>query len=183
MRVVVTGTSGAGKTTLARRIAAEFGVPHVELDAINWQEDWRDLARHDPVEFLHRVMAATEGEAWVADGNYGPVRDPLWRSATHLVWLDYERPVIMARVIRRTAWRLVSRTELWSGNRERWRHLLRPSHPIRWAWRTWAQRRREIEERLARPEFAHLTVFRVRRPGEAGRVVALLAKEACAAGS
>ncbi len=37
MRVVVIGTSGAGKTTMAREIAVRFGLPHIELDAINWQ--------------------------------------------------------------------------------------------------------------------------------------------------
>jgi hypothetical protein len=69
----------------------------------------------------------------VVDGNYGLVRDLVWRRATHLIWLDYERPVIMHRVIRRSLARAVLRTELWAGNRERWLHMLRPSHPIRWA--------------------------------------------------
>jgi hypothetical protein len=72
----------------------------------------------------------------VVDGNYGPIRDIVWRRPTHLVWLDYERPVIMARVISRTLAHAVLRTKLWAGNREQWRHLLRPSHPIRWAWTT-----------------------------------------------
>ena len=48
MRIVVVGTSGAGKTTLARRIAGLFELPHIELDAINWQSGWHDLTRHDP---------------------------------------------------------------------------------------------------------------------------------------
>jgi adenylate kinase family enzyme len=47
MRIVVVGTSGAGKTTLARRIADRLQLPHIELDAINWQSEWRDLTRHD----------------------------------------------------------------------------------------------------------------------------------------
>jgi adenylate kinase family enzyme len=109
-------------------------LPHIELDAINWQAGWRDLTRHDPEEFVRRVNEAIRAEAWVLDGNYGPVRDRVWPRATHLVWLDYGRPVIMARVISRTLFRAVLRTELWAGNRERWRQLLRPSHPIRWAW-------------------------------------------------
>src|SRR5690242_2172625 len=60
MRIVVVGTSGAGKTTLARRIAALLELPHIELDAINWQAGWRDLTRHDPEEFLRRVDGAIE---------------------------------------------------------------------------------------------------------------------------
>jgi adenylate kinase family enzyme len=35
MRIVVIGTAGAGKTTLARNIAVELELPHIELDAIN----------------------------------------------------------------------------------------------------------------------------------------------------
>jgi hypothetical protein len=130
MRIVVVGTSGAGKTTLARAIAARLELPHIELDAVNWQSGWRDLSRHDPEEFVRRVSAAIEAEAWVLDGNYGPVRDRVWPRATHLVWLDYQRPVVMARVIRRSLVRVVLRTELWAGtgNRERWQRMLRPSH-------------------------------------------------------
>jgi adenylate kinase family enzyme len=162
-RIIVIGTSGAGKTTLARKIAGRLGLPHIELDAINWQPGWRDLDRHDQPEFVRRV----------ADGNYGSVRDMLWRQATHLVWLDYERPVIMVRVIARSVYRATLGGELWfgTGNREHWRDFMRPSHPIRWAWSTWRQRRRETEERLRRPEFAHLVVFRLRRPAEARGVL------------
>jgi adenylate kinase family enzyme len=171
MRIVVTGTSGAGKTTLARKIAAGSAMPHIELDAINWQPDWRDLTRHDPDEFVRRVNTAIAAEAWIVDGNYGPVRDIVWQRATHLVWLDYERWVIMARVIRRTIIRATLRTELWSGNRERWRNLLRPSHPIRWAWNTWEQRRRETAERLEREDYAELVVLRLHHPREARRAI------------
>jgi adenylate kinase family enzyme len=174
MRIVVVGTSGVGKTTLARRIAALLELPHIELDAINWQPGWRDLTRHDPEEFVRRVNEAIRAEAWVLDGNYGPVRDRVWLRATHLVWLDYQRPVIMARVISRTLFRAVLRTELWAGNREQWRQLLRPSHPIRWAWSTWERRRRETAERLAQSEFAHLVVFRLRRPSEVTRAIEFL---------
>ena len=63
------------------------------------------------------------------------------------------------------------RTELWAGNRERWLHMLRPSHPIRWAWSTWRRRRREYEERIGQRDYADLVVLRLRRPGEAEKLL------------
>jgi len=153
-------------------------LPHIELDAINWQPGWRDLTRHDPLGFIRRVTEAIRAEAWVADGNYGLVREIVWRSATHLLWLDYERPVIMARVISRTLLRAVLGTELWSGNRERWRHMPRPSHPIRWAWSTWDRRRRETLDRLSQQQCAHLTVISLRHPREARQAIEVLTEAA-----
>ena len=171
MRIVVVGTSGSGKTTLAKALAAQLALPYIELDALNWQAGWRDLVRNDPDEFVRRVALAVAADAWVVDGNYGLVREFVWRRATHLVWLDYDRAVVMYRVIRRSLVRAMLRTELWAGNRERWLHIWRPSHPIRWAWSTWRRRRREFEERIGQRDYADLVVLRLRRPGEAEKLL------------
>jgi adenylate kinase family enzyme len=171
MRIAVVGTTGSGKTTLAKALATQLGLPHIELDALNWQAGWRDLSRTDPDEFVRRVRLAVAADAWVVDGNYGLVRDFVWRRATHLIWLDYDRPVIMYRVIWRSFARALLRTEMWAGNCERWGHMLRPSHPIRWAWSTWRRRRREYEERIGRSDYAHLVVLRMRRPRDAERLL------------
>jgi adenylate kinase family enzyme len=40
-RVVVIGNSGGGKSTLARRVAAQLDCPHVEVDSLLWQPGWR----------------------------------------------------------------------------------------------------------------------------------------------
>ena len=172
MKIVVIGTSGSGKTTMAKALAGALALPFVELDAVQWQPNWQPLMETDRDEFIRRVAAATAGEAWVVDGNYtSAVRHLTWGRATHLVWLDYERPVIMWRVIRRSLWRAAMRTELWAGNREQWRKLWRADHPIRWAWSNWRRHRIDYAERLGQPEYAHLTVLRVRRPREAEAVV------------
>lgn len=72
----------------------------------------------------------------------------------------------------------VLRTELWAGNRERWRHMLRPSHSIRSAWSNWARHRYEYAEHLGREEYAGLVVLRLRHPTEAERAVRFLAAAA-----
>ena len=182
MRIVVVGTSGSGKTTLAKALAAQLALPYIELDALNWQAGWRDLSRTDPEEFIRRVTLAVAADTWVLDGGYALVRDVVWRRATHLVWLDYERPVVMYRVIRRSLVRAMLRTELWAGNRERWLHMWRPSHPIRWAWSTWERRRREYEERIGRSDYAHLVVLRLRRPRDAEGLLRQLAQASGAPG-
>jgi hypothetical protein len=169
MRVSVIGTSGSGKTTFAGALAARLGVPHIDLDAINWQADWKDLNVHDPDEFRRRVAEAAAGEAWVSCGNYGKVRPILLARATHLVWLDYPKPLVMSRVLRRSLTRALSGEELWpgTGNRERFAGWLDPGHPIRYAWDTYARRRRQYAEMLDDPALGHLERLRVMRPWEA----------------
>src|SRR5206468_7643130 len=54
--------------------------------------------------------------------------------ALPILWLDYDRPLIMARVIRRSVWRAITRKPMWNENRENWRSWADPEHPIRWAW-------------------------------------------------
>ncbi len=171
MRICVVGISGAGKTTLGRGLAARLNIPFIELDAINWQAGWRDLATHDPEEFRRRVAAAVAQDAWVSDGNYGSAIGGLVRArATHMVWLDYDRPVVMRRVIWRSFLRAIDRRELWpgTGNRERFAQWFTdPEHPIRWAWKNHASRRVHFEAVTRDPALAHLTVLRLRHPREA----------------
>jgi len=171
MRIVVVGTSGAGKTTMARQIAAALELPCIELDRLHWGPNWQALSETDPDEFVRRVGAAIAAESWVSDGNYAIVRDLLWRRATHLVWLDYSRAVIMYRVIKRSIERAFDQTELWAGNKEDWRRWWRPSHPIRWAWSTWKNRRSRFEQLLNSAQFSHLHVVRLRSPREAASVI------------
>jgi adenylate kinase family enzyme len=173
MRIVIFGTSGSGKTTLARRLSQQLVLPLIEMDRINWQPGWRALTVDDSAEFKRRVGGAIADPAWVCDGSYGMVRAMVWARATHLVWLDYSRNVIMFRVIRRSVRRALNRRELWpgTGNRERWTDWFRASHPIRWAWSTWKRRRDEAEARLRDPTYAHLVVCRLRRPTEVASVL------------
>lgn len=168
MRIAIVGNSGSGKTTLAKRLETEFGLARTELDQINWQAGWRDLNTHDPAEFVRRTEAALAGEAWVCDGNYGKVRDHVWTRATDLVWLDYERAVIMPQLFKRSLMRALDRRELWpvTGNRERFAQWVQKDHPLRYSWENWARRRVEYGERVAEPRFSHLRVYKLEHPRE-----------------
>jgi adenylate kinase family enzyme len=144
-RFSIVGTSGSGKSTVGRTLAAHLGVAFIELDAIRHQADWVELP--DP-EFRSRVAALVEGERWVIDGTYAVVRDLVWGRATTIVWLDLPRWQVMRQVIWRSVSRALTGAVLWNGNRERWGMLLTAEHPIRWAWRTYHDRRRHYEAAL-----------------------------------
>ncbi|MDP3769017.1 MAG: AAA family ATPase [Dehalococcoidia bacterium] len=177
MRVAVIGTSGSGKTTFAAELARRLGARHVDLDAINWQADWKDLSLHDPEEFRRRVAAAVAEPAWASCGNYSKVRDIVLGRATHLVWLDYPKPLVMARVLKRSFHRAWTKEELWpaTGNRELFARWLDKEHPIRWAWDTYARRKAQYAAMLDDPAIAHLERFRVTRPYEAKALINRLA--------
>jgi adenylate kinase family enzyme len=171
MRASVIGSSGAGKSTFAARLAATVGVPHVELDAIYHQANWTPLSDD---EFRARVAVVVAGDGWVIDGNYAVVRPLVLDRATTVAWLDYSRWVVMSRVIRRSVSRAITRRELWNGNRERPSTWLDSEHPIRWAWTHFDRKRAEYAERFASPEFQHLDVHRFRTPREATRWLKLV---------
>ena len=163
MRVAVVGSSGAGKTRLGRELARRLEAPYIELDAIFHQPGWTPL---DEDEFRRRVGVAVAGDSWVVDGNYAPVRPLVLARATHVAWLDLPRPLVMSRVIRRSAHRAITRRELWNGNRESVLKWFRSDHPIRWSWSTHHRKRAEYAERFAQPEHVHLEVARLRSPRE-----------------
>ncbi|MBW8813510.1 MAG: hypothetical protein JF588_08805 [Caulobacterales bacterium] len=177
MRVSVTGTSGSGKTTFARTLAAAVGGAHIDLDAINWQAGWYDLNRNEPEEFRRRVAAAVAAERWAACGNYSRVRDLIQARATHIVWLDYPKWIVMARVFRRSFARAWSGEELWpgTGNTETFARWLDAEHPIRWAWDTYALRREKNAAEFADPALAHVQKIRLTHPREAGPLIRRLA--------
>ena len=171
-RICIVGTSGCGKTTLARQLAEQLDIPHVEMDALFWQPGWSST---EAAVFAARVGEALVGDCWVVDGNYYSRRDITWARADTLIWLDYSLPLVLSRITRRTASRLITRTELWNGNRERLRAVFSRDSIILWSLTTWARNRRRYRQHFAQPEFSHLRLIRLRSPRRTRRWLRSLA--------
>jgi adenylate kinase family enzyme len=149
-RIVVVGSTGSGKSTLAQQLSERLHIPHIELDSLNWEENWHPSP--DNV-FRKRVDLATGVNCWIVDGNYSKVRDLVWSRADTLIWLDYNFIVIFWRLLWRSIHRVFSRELLWGKNRETWRQVFfsRDSLFV-WLVKTYSRRRKEYPELFSRRE-------------------------------
>ena len=159
-RVVVVGTTGAGKTTVARILAGKCGIPYVELDALHWGPNWTPLP---PDIFRERVARAIAQDAWVLDGNYSAVRQLVWQRADTVIWLDYRLLRVLQQLVGRTLGRVLRREVLWSGNQESFfRALLSSDSIILWALRTYHRRRRTYSALMCDPQFECIRFVQLR---------------------
>ncbi|WP_167157014.1 adenylate kinase [Streptomyces sp. MBT27] len=165
-RILVVGSTGAGKSTLAHELGERLGVPYHELDALHFAgPGWA----RDP-HFAARVAEIAATPAWVLDSYGTPdVRPLLWERADTVVWLDYPRHVVMPRVLRRSLRRTVLRERIFNGNRETLREWFRGDHPARWAWSQYAPRRAALTALTTDPALAPLHTLRFTAPREARR--------------
>lgn len=140
-RVLVIGSGGAGKSTLAARLAARTGLPAIHLDAFHWRAGWEPTP---PDEWARRVGALLSQPEWVMDGNYGGTLDARLAACDTVIFLDVPRRVCLWRVIRRR-WRHRgrSRPDMTPGCDERLTLEF-----LRWIWDYPATRRPGILRKL-----------------------------------
>jgi adenylate kinase family enzyme len=167
-RVSVVGSSGSGKTTVGKAIAAALDLPFVELDGIHHQPGWQELPAED---FQASVEPIIAGEAWVVDGNYHSkgILDMVWERADSVVWPDMPRSLVMRRVVSRTIRRAATREELWNGNVEPWSNFFDPRperNIISWAWTRYPHTKERYAQRVDDPRWAHLNFIRLTSQAE-----------------
>jgi len=162
-RIAVHGSSGSGKSRLARALSDRLGLPRTELDALFHQPAWTELPTD---EFRARVTEVVAADRWVVEGNYEQVRDLVWDRADTVVVLDLPRWTVMRQLLGRTFRRGLVRGELWNGNRESLRNLASTDenrNVVLWSWRRFDHHRTELPAaaRAAAPH-ARLVVLRDR---------------------
>lgn len=100
-RVLIIGSPGAGKSTLAQKLAALTGLPLIHLDDLYWDADWVRVERE---LWLARLAEALAGERWIIDGNYNTTLAQRLARADTVIILIPPRELCLVRVI----WRELS---------------------------------------------------------------------------
>src|SRR5947199_10477215 len=87
-RVLVIGTGGTGKTTLARRLAERTALPLIHLDLLYWRPGGQPTPNAEWRQTVERLITA---EKWIIDGNYGGTLDLRLAACGTVVLLDLPR--------------------------------------------------------------------------------------------
>lgn len=160
LRIHLVGGSGAGKTTLGRRLAERLQLPFIDLDELFWEPGWREVGH---AELARRLAPHLPGAGWVVTGNYFATTEVLvWPRATHLVLLDLPYPLLLRRTLWRTLVRGVTGAPCCNGNRESVWRLFHRDGVVRYLTRTWRKRRQRYAGLAAEPALAHVQVLRLR---------------------
>jgi adenylate kinase family enzyme len=173
-RVSVVGSSGSGKSRVARRLATALDAPYVELDALHWGSDWTAAS---PEELRERVDAATRGDRWVVDGNYqGKIGTLVQDRADTVVWVNPPRWRSMWQVTTRTWRRVLTRQELWNGNRETaggLRFWIGEESVLWWAWNSYDMIGERYEAAMSQAPATGVAWHRLRSRREVERFLSL----------
>jgi adenylate kinase family enzyme len=174
-RIVVWGATGSGKTTLARRVAEAYRLPHIELDAIRHDGDWDAVDFPEMRARLQQHLDASP-EAWVIDGSYSPTHDLYLPHAESLIWLHLPWRISFWRLFKRTLGRARRKQPAYGphGPFESWRMTFLTRRSILW----WSISHHRAQVRLTRDRIAalppHIRIYELRSDREVSALLARL---------
>jgi len=99
-RILVIGSSGAGKSTFAGRLGEATGLKIVHLDQLFWKPNWVEPTKEEWRETVEEVL---QNEAWIIDGNYSGTLDLRIQRADTVIFLDFPPTICVWRILKRVA--------------------------------------------------------------------------------
>lgn len=146
-RILIVGSGGAGKSTMAVEVGERLGLPVVHLDSLFWSEGWIETPKD---AWAEAVAEQVQRDAWVIDGNFNGTLDQRLAAADTVIFLDLPRTLCVARLLkRRVMYRGRTRPDMASGCPERL-----DMDFLKWVWNYPRDNRPRMLERLqaAKPD-------------------------------
>ena len=166
-RINVIGTSGSGKTTFSEALSKTLSLPHIEMDALFWQANWKPS---DNEYFFPKLQSALNHNCWILDGNYSETCKIKWQHVQTVIWIDYSFPRTLYQAFKRVITRSLSKQELWpgTGNKESFKRAFFSKHSILlWTISTYWKKRKRYTMLMSDPKYAHIEFIRLKSPAKA----------------
>ena len=91
-RILVIGCPGSGKSTFARQLHEQSGIPLFHLDNLWWKPDRTHITRE---EFDQKLDILLEQDAWILDGDYSRTMERRMSACDSVVFLDYPEEICL----------------------------------------------------------------------------------------
>lgn len=98
-RILIIGSSGAGKSTFAKQLAMRTKLPLIHLDQLYWQPGWQKTERD---VFREKLLNKLQKECWIIDGNFDSTLELRAQYADLVIFLNYPTWISFSRAIKRT---------------------------------------------------------------------------------
>jgi adenylate kinase family enzyme len=129
-KVLIAGHGG--KSTLAQAVAADLGLPYVELDALSHQPNWVETPKDEFRELVRQVLADNP-EGWVIDGNYAnDLQGMVAEQADTIVYVNMPYTLMMWRIFWRSVARARDKKLICGENVETWRKAFFSRDSLLW---------------------------------------------------
>jgi adenylate kinase family enzyme len=140
-KVVLIGSGGSGKSTVARRLGKKLNINVYHLDVLFWKPNWVGV----PKEEQRTVQSdLVKGEEWIIDGNYGGTMEIRLNAADTIIFLDIHRAICIYRALKRMIqYRNKTRPDMGEGCEERFDFQF-----FKWIWEYPKTKRPEILKKL-----------------------------------
>ncbi|HAQ08543.1 MAG TPA: AAA family ATPase [Bacillus bacterium] len=168
-KVIIIGSGGAGKSTLARQLGGVLHIKVYHLDALYWKPGWKTTEKGEWVETLGKIIAE---ETWIMDGNFGSTLELRAQAADSIIFLDYSTTRCLFGIIkRRIKYHGKSRPDMTDGCEEKldWEF-------IKWVAQYKLKKAPEIIGKLDQYKSLGKEIYHLKNPRETEQFIASLNK-------
>lgn len=97
-KIILIGSGGAGKSTLASKLGKKLNIEVFHLDQLFWKPNWEMTDREYQIEIQNDLIMKP---TWIIDGNYGGTLDLRIEAADTIIFLDRSRFVCIYQILKR----------------------------------------------------------------------------------
>ena len=88
MKLYIFGSVASGKTTLAKKLSEQMGIPYYEGDSIAWGFPEEERFKRTPEQQKERIAAIDAAGDWIVEGGWRVAQSDLWELADRIIFLD-----------------------------------------------------------------------------------------------
>lgn len=97
-KIILLGSSGAGKSTFAKKLSNKINIEVFHLDKLLWKSNWEVTDKNYQIQVQEKII---EKDSWIIDGNYSGTLNMRIDASDTIIFFDINRWICIYHVIKR----------------------------------------------------------------------------------